>query len=730
MIHKKHQAIIGGFCLLFLVSTFGEFVQAGDDAALENGQKLRPWQDYEIIMWIGDTAAKKPEKMPLFIQRLREMGVSTGMVFGEADPKPMIDNKFPYYVENLVNRGLCLKFNSNVRNWSKWINDWAQNGRPASAFMRDYCLDDPQWEDWARNEVVKIVEKNRNNSPLAYNLRDELSVTLSANPFDYDFNPLCLAQFREWLKTQYKSLDDLNAGWDAQFKTWEEVRPFSTDQIKTRMSGGNPFQGSPDWQAVRNTRFDQAPALKSPKRWNLAPWMDFRTYMDISLARALDNLRHAAHEADPRTPVGIEGTQMPHAFGGYDLWRLSRVLDWIEPYDIGNAREILASFMAGKPVLTTLFESDTEHAQRRLWHLLLTGDRGCIVWWSEDMIDWKSEDYALTQKAKALAPAFKEMTSPLAHLFMQAQPEVDPIYILYSQPSIQVDWLMESTVDGATWQRRFSSYEAENNRMIKIRNAWLKALQDIGWTPRFISSEQLTSGILEKPGNAVLVLPTAWALSEKETARIQAFLKPSSGARLLLFDGHPGQFDEHGRLRDKPAIQNMAFTNDQAVALFSGGDFTSFSGDIVNYLGDRLKKVATPEFSKWIQNKIQALPLFPAGDNRVKVPFQFRVRIHRYRLGQHLLVAFERNVDYQMNEDLKQAGGNEPLEKTIELDAQLSKRVHVYDLRTEKHLGETNRIHFTLSPWRPSLFVLTKETLTEGAVVSTLGKSMDTTRSR
>jgi hypothetical protein len=27
----------------------------------------------------------------------------------------------------------------------------------------------------------------------------------------------------------------------------------------------------------------------------------------------------AIRAVDPRTPVGIEGTQMPHAFGGYDL---------------------------------------------------------------------------------------------------------------------------------------------------------------------------------------------------------------------------------------------------------------------------------------------------------------------------------------------------------------------------------------------------------------------------
>ena len=73
----------------------------------------------------------------------------------------------------------------------------------------------------------------------------------------------------------------------------------------------------------------RAEAAQQPTRWNFAPWADFRSYMDLSLARALDRLRETSHSIDPATPVGIEGTQMPHAFGGYDLWRLSQVLDWV-----------------------------------------------------------------------------------------------------------------------------------------------------------------------------------------------------------------------------------------------------------------------------------------------------------------------------------------------------------------------------------------------------------------
>ena len=452
----------------------------------------RPWEDYRTILWTGDSAYRRPEKIGLFFQRAREMGINTAMVYGDGDPSVVQGRQPGYYVENMINRGLCLKWNSPLTDWDNFVSGWVKAGRPESAFLRPYSLDDPAWQGWVRGEMERLARKHAASSPLCYNIRDELSTTFSANPFDFDYSPVALEHFRGWLQRRYRNLPALNAEWETQFASWSEVRPFSTDRIKNRMSGGGAVpRGQPDWQGLKALNFDPATAIAERTRWNFAPWCDFRTYMDVSLAATLGELREAARKIDPATPVGIEGTQMPNAFGGYDLWRLSQALDWVEPYDIGNAREIFGAFLPGKPVMTTVFENQTKPALRRLWHLLLEGDRGCLVWWSEDCIDWQSKNYALTAKAKALAPALQEMTSPLARLFLRARPVKDPVFIHYSQASIQVDWLLESTVDGSTWVKRFSSFEAEHNQQAKARNAWLKLLQDAGYSPQFISSEQI-----------------------------------------------------------------------------------------------------------------------------------------------------------------------------------------------------------------------------------------------
>lgn len=702
------------------------------DAAETNS--LRPWNDYRAIMWVGDSVWKQPEKVPIFFQRLREMGINTSMVHGDGNPRPHLDHQFPYYVENMVNKGLCLKWNSNVRDWDKFVTGWTKTGRPASAFVRDYCLDDPQWRSWARDQMQRLVRKNMAHHPVAYDIRDELSTTISANPFDYDFNPITLASFREWLKTQYKDLAALNAQWETQFKSWDEVKPFTTDQIKNRMASGDALpRGNPDWQAVARIQFDPVQARKNPTRWNFSPWCDFRTYMDISLASALEDIRRASHAVDPRTPVGIEGTQMPSAWGGYDLWRLSQVLDWIEPYDIGNAREIFGSFMPGKTFMTTVFEKDTPHAMRRLWHLLLEGDKGCIIWWSEDCIDWKSPDYALTPKAKALAPVLKEMTSPLAQLFLRAKKEYDPIAIHYSQPSIQVNWLLESTVDGSTWHRRFSSYEADHNRMAKVRNAWVKAFQDLGYSPRFMASEEIEGSGLIRSATQVFVLPNPLALSDEEVDAIRVFSDGHKQQRIMFWDGSQGGFDKHGRLRASAAGKPV---NPALLVSMAGGSplsarasyyydtmqqsglFPHMAGDIADFAKARLKENGGSDWLDWIGSHCGTIKLPVTISGTRTNPTQ--TRIHRYALGSARLLAFERNIDYHMSEDLKQAGGNEALEKPVDLEAKLARSAHVYDLRTRKYLGHTDRITFRLDPWQPSLFALLPGATTEDRLMETL----------
>jgi hypothetical protein len=675
-------------------------------SALAQNAALRPWDEYRVFMWMGDSAYKQPGKLPMFWQRLRELGVQAAMVHGDGAIQPLLDAKMPYYVENMVNRGLCLKWNSKARDWDKMVTAW-KDMRDEAGAVREFCFDDPQWRSWARAEMTSLVKKNLPNKPLLYDIRDELSTTMSANPFDYDFHPLALAGFRKWLQTQYLSLADLNAEWETQFATWDEVKPFMTDQIKNRMASGDAIpRGKPDWQAVQQLRFAVRDARTKPTAWNFAPWADHRTYMDVSLAGMLDDLRKTARGLDTATPVGIEGTQMAAAFGGYDLWRLAQVLDWVEPYDIGDAREILGSFMPAKIMLSTTGLGNPREARRKLWHLLLLGDKGCIVWWSEDCVEWKSAAYALTAQAQAMIPVFKELTSPLARLFLRAKRETDPVAIHYSQPSIQAAWLLESTVDGSTWLRRFSSYEASHNNHAQVRHAWVERLQDLGYSPRFVSTWQIEHGALRDV--TTLVLPQSWAMGDAESAAIVEWQK---SGRTLLCDATPGLFDAHCKLRATGPFDTWFPPGEKNRASVMRPGATKaciFPVDMVGLAATPLDK-----WSAWLAAQMPAPP-------PVKVPPSVRVQTHRYILGKARLIAFERNVNYTMTEDLRQGGGNELLETAVTFEAELPAPAHAYDLRTGKYCGHTAKIPVILDPWQPSLFALCAAQLPAGDIIAQL----------
>ena len=694
-------------------------MMAGDSL---RAQELRPWTEYRTVLWMGEKGQKNLEN-PKLPERLRELGMNTGMVSPGEKTDFYEANGFGFYIENTVNEGLCLKFRSNVTNWGKFINEWMESRDPG-ALVRAQPLEDEAWLGRMSERVAKTARGHAAAQPLMHDLRDELSTTISANPFDYDFSETSLKAFREWLKTQYADLAALNRQWETSFTTWDEVRPFTTDQMKQRMASGLPGPEEPkDWAAVRAVKFNPATAREERTRWNFAPWADHRTYMDVALARALETFRQAARAADPATPAGVEGTQMPHAFGGYDLWRLAQVMDWVEPYDICNSREILGSFMPDKPILATVFETETLAAQRRLWHLLLEGDKGCIVWWSEDVIDWSQPDLPLTAKGRALAPVMKSLTTPLAQLFLRAERERDPIAIHYSQASVQVAWMLETLADGKTWVKRFSSYEADHNRHAVMRNAWLKVFQDYGFSPVFVSSEEIENGALEKRGIRVLALPGSRAMSDAEVAAVTAFSARGRG-NMLCGQGLAGFFDEHGTVRDEvpKVLADFAEPGDLGLVVSdTNGSWSRSKHDFSRYTNERLNsKGDSPLPNTYTLDGLSKMLKLKAP---VSVPVEERVRVHRYRVGtQARLVAFERNIEYKMREELAQAGGNEALEKETEFTATLEEPGHVVNLRTGEQIGLTKSFTVKLDPWQPALFAILPEAA-EGDVVEKLLKT-------
>jgi hypothetical protein len=145
-----------------------------------------------------------------------------------------------------------------------------------------------------------------------------------------------------------------------------------------------------------------------------------------------------------------------------------------------------------------------------------------------------------------MADLFAELRGPAAQAIMNATRDRAQIAIHYSHPSIQAAWMIDSRADGDTWIRRFSSYEGVHSGIARVRNGWMKLVEDMGLQYDFVSAEQITSGKLSKLGYKALILPESLAIGDEEAAQIKAFVR--SGGTVIA-DFLPGLFDEHAKRR-------------------------------------------------------------------------------------------------------------------------------------------------------------------------------------
>jgi hypothetical protein len=137
-------------------------------------------------------------------------------------------------------------------------------------------------------------------------------------------------------------------------------------------------------------------------------------------------------------------------------------------------------------------------------------------------------------------------------------------------------------------------------------------------------------------------------------------------------------------------------------------------GDVSRYAKQRAEAKPDLAVAEWIGEALSALPA------PVRVPLDSRTRVHRFKLGDARLLAFERNISYHMSEDLKQGAGNEALEKPVSIEAALAAPAHAYDLRAGRYLGHVGKLSFTLDPWQPSLFALLSEEVPADKIVEAL----------
>lgn len=329
------------------------------------------------------------------------------------------------------------------------------------------------------------------------------------------------------------------AGWNApqkptSFKSWTEVKNFLL-------------------------RYDkELGEVTSTKGWNVAAWSDFRNFMDETFADAVERAAKVCKAEDPSARCATEGGQAPFAFGWYNYEQVVRVVDVIEPYNIGNNVEIVRSLKPETIMLSTvgfdhkpgvpLTDADRlrqRQAVRPVWWELFHSHQGTIIWDNQEaggtFVDLKTGE--TTASADTFRDVFKELRSGIGMQIINAARTHDGIAIHYSHPSIQAHWLLENAAKSREWM--MNTVEAYvTSRFVAVRNSWTKLIEDLQVQYDFLSATQVGTGELNSGKFKIFFMPESIAVSPAEAAQIRDFVR--SGG-IVVADFRAAQLNDHCR---------------------------------------------------------------------------------------------------------------------------------------------------------------------------------------
>jgi hypothetical protein len=607
-----------------------------------------PWSDFQIIMWQRQTRAG--------YAALKGLGVTAGMVHpggsstATGDPiNPLLDNDMRWYVENIAT-----DFYSPYHRWSgdrsknwKFLEAkkrYRDNPLDPAAFVREPSLSDSKWLTNIQNRLMRVVSAQHPYRPLYYNLGDEAGVADLAAFWDFDFSEYSLAAMRDWLKERYGNLTALNQEWGSEFGRWEEVKPMTTREAMQRS--------------------DQ----------NFAAWADFKEWMDVAFARAIESGTKAIHKADPEAVAAIEGAQIP-GWGGYDYSRLATTVDAMELYDFGDNVEMVRSFNPGLIMLQTSVERGAVE-EHRVWREALRGVSGFILW--DENNEFVSDDGTTGERGHWAAPLFALLRDGLGALLINSSRHTDPIGVLYSPASRRVQWLLDRRATGEDWSERDASAEYQDDAIRTATHNVASIIEHSGLQHRFISAEEVRRGKLRSGNYRILILPHTIALSPIEAKEISGFVEHGG---VIVADGEPGIFDEHCRRAAEPLLSRV-FAEGKAIYL-------TFHGE-----GGR-------EGSRAFSETLEAVglrPRFPLV--RPDGMLAKGIETYIFENGDVTVVGLLR--DFDPSTDL---GSREAVVMT------LPRPLNAYDVRTGRSLGNSDRLVVELDPVEPVILALSERPL-------------------
>jgi len=144
----------------------------------------------------------------------------------------------------------------------------------------------------------------------------------------------------------------------------------------------------------------------------------------------------------------ITGAQTP-GWGGYDYAYLANAVDLIEPYDLGGNVDIVHALNPQMRIITTSFGLEPKGAHR-VWHELLHGSRGLILWEPPDK-KFLRDDRTLDARGRDAEPYFHEIRSGIGALLINSRSSPAESRCSIRPASMRTQWMLDWQAKGDAW---------------------------------------------------------------------------------------------------------------------------------------------------------------------------------------------------------------------------------------------------------------------------------------
>ena len=452
------------------------------------------WDDFEVGTWAN--AANREYLWPDLAALYHKIGISTIIANPERMQKEftMRHNIHPTL---LLGAGLhrCAEPHEYTKTGDKM------------KLIRPTCLSSPDFfakREKSLQEQVKTLAR--------YAMRfiwfgDEQSITgYGGNAVDFCFSEDCLREMRAFAKGKYGTLDRLNAEWETRFKDWDEVVPFTRQEV---------------WAADGR---------------HVAGWADHLEFMDSRLTNSVAFSVRALHAADPAVRFALSGTQAPSAYGGMDWWKQLGVMDAALSYGGGGQWDIHRSFCPDGGFMPWNWGYSRRGAAAVLdvWKTAFVGSRGLMGFQSSSQIN---NDWTFSRGLRDTLPHVRRLVTGTGKHFVQNLVAKHEVAILYSQASLRAAFI-----------------ENRREEHDKLEEKVRQLLGNLGYAYDYISYEQLASGVATARGYRALILADALALSDEEVAGVKAF---AAAGGTVIAEGMPATRKGNCRKRGTSPLADL-----------------------------------------------------------------------------------------------------------------------------------------------------------------------------